>query len=77
MIPTTIMSVIYILRLRTALGCSAFPTRIFSGNTISQEIKLLLLLLLLLLRCVLAPNLVFNDVDLFRNPFTLLKQILN
>jgi hypothetical protein len=27
--------------------------------------------------CVLAANLVFNDVDFFRNPITLLKQILN
>ena len=28
-------------------------------------------------RCVLAVNLVFNDVDFCRNPITLLKQILN
>ena len=28
-------------------------------------------------RCVLAANLVFNDVDFFRNPITLLKQSLN
>jgi hypothetical protein len=28
-------------------------------------------------RCVLAANLVFNDVYFFRNPITLLKQILN
>jgi hypothetical protein len=27
--------------------------------------------------CVLAANLVFNDIDFFRNPVTLLKQILN
>jgi hypothetical protein len=28
-------------------------------------------------RCVLAANLVFNDVDFFRIPITLLKHILN
>jgi hypothetical protein len=28
-------------------------------------------------RCVLAVNLVFNDVDFFRSPIILLKQILN
>jgi hypothetical protein len=28
-------------------------------------------------KCGLAANLAFNDVDLFKNPISLLKQILN